>query len=918
MRRRHFVKAGLRGLAAGALTCLQWNTRLRAHGATAAGSRSPAGDKKTQIAAAQLGFGNLLYEYDGLKWLYIGWENDHPKSWTFMGGGLAPGQQPVIQYTVTIGDQTYCPDELSSDRKANIKWYLRGGYLPCPVSQWEAGRVKVEIQHFANRILDDGVTAVYSRVCLTNTSTSSQKVRLNINASPNVEVPLSADPSGGTSLSQFYDISLDAGGSANRDFVTVASGDMANLLKVNKVANPGFEADSQPTNTPTGWNTTGDTDASRTVGLNTTGYPDGGDLEAQVQQYMRVQVQHLGRFQLIHHRATNYKVYTFQTLAGLPAGAYELRAWVRSTGVEGTSRMVAKQYGGPDVSVGFAGEQYHMLIIPNIHVTSGKCELGFLSEGDASTLAAVDDVAFYESTGYGARAAEVLKSAGDFDDNYSRMSEHYTRRITAVTHPVTLPVPGLADMFKSIQIMIWESMVKSGDDYEIRAGAKTPTPWVYSYDRTFAHDVPNYADEFMREGDYEVAKNILKSSYYKALNATRWDVNYLDTIGKYMLPYAEYMRATGDLAYFTQAIREELKTAARNINKCRVFDDPSHYGLMKKSQDFENWENDYLLCDNWGALHGLQAYKYLCDKWGDEAESQWAANEIKDLNDCVNKAIEQTCARRKTDHYLGAFDDSTLRSYSDSFYSWVPYSGALSTFPWGAYLKGFELEGAWKDKFDASIRYALEEKDKRGIPAGSWGAWWGQITYGSTYNASAGVQCLFSEEYRTEIIKNLEFLLNNQCAPSQWSEAFENKGKGQWVGMYTPQVSYGNYESWGTNFSKQALLQACVSVKTDGTVIVGRGIPNHWLKPGNVIEWANVNVNDNRKINFKITCERNTVTLQIWGDSPNGSLRFNLPIFKDNIASATAGIVDHVRGVLTLAPFTHSAMVTLRSPISEA
>jgi len=917
VRRRHFVKVGLRGFAAGALSCLPWNTRLRVQGATAS-SWSAANGAKTQIGAAQSGIGEPLYEYDGLKWLYIGWENDHPKSWTFMGGGLAPGQQPVIQYTVTIGDQTYCPDELAPDRKANIKWYLREGYLPCPVSQWEAGTIKVEIRHFANRILNDSLTAVYSRVCLTNTSAFHQKVRLNINASPNVEVPLSADPTGSTPVSQFYDIPLDSGASANRDFVTIASGDVANLLKVNRVANPGFEADSQPSNMPKEWNTTGDTDASRTVGLNTTGYPDGGDLEAQVQQYMQVQVQHSGRFQLVHHRAKNFKVYTFQTLGGLPAGVYELRAWVRSTGVQSASRMVARQYGGPDLSVDIAGEQYHMLIIPNINVTGGKCELGFLSEGDATTLAAVDDVAFYETTGYAARVTEVLKSAGDFDDNYSRMAEHYNRRITALAHPVTLPVPNLANMYKSIQIMIWESIVKSGDDYEIRAGAKTPTAWVYSYDRTFAHDVPNYVDEFMREGDYEVAKNILKSGYYKALNATHWDVNYLDTIGKYMLPYAEYMRATGDLAYFTPAIREELKSGARNIHRCRVFDDPSHYGLMKKSQDFENWENDYLLCDNWGALHGLQAYKYLCDKWGDEAESQWAANEIKDLNDCVNKALEQTCARRKTDYYLGAFDDSTLRSYSDSFYSWVPYSGALSTFPWGAYLKGFELGGAWKDRFDASTRYALEERNKRGIPSGSWGAWWGQITYGSTYNASAGVQCLFSEEYRTEIIKNLEFLLNNQCAPFQWSEAFENKGKGQWVGMYTPQVSYGNYESWGTNFSKQALLQACVSVRTDGTVIIGRGIPNHWLKPGNVIEWANVNVNDNRKINFKITSERNTVTIQIWGDTPNGSVRFNLPIFKDNIASATTGIVDRVRGVLTLSPFTHSATVTLRNPISEA
>ena len=474
-------------------------------------------------------------------------------------------------------------------------------------------------------------------------------------------------------------------------------------------------------------------------------------------------------------------------------------------------------------------------------------------------------------------------------------------------------------MFKSIQIMVLKSMVQSGDDHEIRAGAKTPAPsTAYSYDRTFPHDVPNYADQFMREGDYEVAKNILKSRYYKALNATSWDVDYLDTIGKYMLPHAEYMRATGDTAYFTPALREELKTAARNIHKCRVFDDPEHYGLMKKSQDFENWERDYLVADNWGALHGLQAYMYLCDKWGDEAEAQWAAKEIQDLNDCLNKALDQTCTRRKTDYYLGAFDDSTLKSYSDSFYSWVPFSGGLSTFPWGAYLKGFELGGTWKEKFDASIRYALEQKNSRGIPPGSWGAWWGQVTYGSTYNASAGAQCLFSEEYRTETIKNLEFLLKNQCAPFQWSEAFEYKGKGQWVGMYTPQVSYGNYESWGANFSKQALLQACISVKTDGAVILGRGIPNHWLKPGDVIEWSNVNVNDNRRISFRISSQRSEVKLELRGDTPNGEVRFNLPAFKNNIAAADAGTIDNDKGMVTLRPSLRSVTVKLRTPVSQS
>jgi hypothetical protein len=914
MNRRSFLKSTVGTVAAGGLRGPFRNLGISpAPPSSSEGVTGHVADMQDKT-----GIGRPLYDYDPLKWLYIGWENDHPKSWTFMGGGLAPGQQSAIQYALTIGGQLYYPSELAPDRLAAIKWYLREGYLPCPVSEWDAGPVKVEIQHFANRILDDNLTAVYSRVRLTNTSDSSQEAGLKINAGPTVELPLSSDPTGSTPGSMFFDIPIEAGGSTDRDFVTVASGDVANLLKVNKVVNPGFEADSPPGRTHVAWSTSGDVDASYTTGWNLTSLPNSEDVQLQAEEYIQVQVQHSGRFHLVHHRETAYTVYTYQILNGLPDGTYELRAWVRTTGGQGSSRMVAKQYGGPDLSADISGDQYHALTIPNIKVTSGRCEIGFLSTGDAKAFTMADDVAFYESTGYAADVAKLFKSAGSFDDNYARMAAHYNQRIEALAHPVALPVPGLANMYKSIQIMIWESMVKSGDDYEIRAAAKTPTPWVYPYDRTFSHDIPNYADEFMREGDYATAKEILGSRYFKALNATSWDVNYLDTIGKYLLPYAEYLRATGDTSYFTPTLRDELKTAARNIHQCRVFDDPSHYGLMKKSQDFENWEGDHLVCDNWGALHGLQAYKYLCDRWGDKVESEWAANEIRDLNECLNKALDRTCARRKTDYYLGAFDDSTLKSYSDSFYSWVPYSGALSTFPWGAYLKGFELGGTWREKFDASIRYALKEKDKRGIPEGSWGAWWGQITYGSGYNSSAGAQCLFSEEYRTETVKNLEFLLRNQCAPFQWSEAFEYKGKDQWVGMYTPQVSYGNYESWGANFSKQALLQACVSVKTDGTVIVGRGIPNHWLKPGDVIEWSNVNVNDNRRINFRISSKGSEVKLQIRGDAPNGEVRFNLPAFENNIASADAGTTDNQKGVVTMTPSTTSVTVKLRKPVSEA
>ena len=267
-----------------------------------------------------------------------------------MGGGLAPGQQSAIQYALTVGGKAYYPDELAPDRLAKIKWYLRDGYLPCPASEWTAAGIKVEIQHFANRILDDRLTAVYTRVRLTNTTGSAQKAGLNINAGPAVELPLSGEPARAADGAMYFDFSLQAGASSTWDFVTVSSGDVANVLKVNKVANPGFEDDSPQTGTHVAWKTSGDEDASYTTGWNLTNLPNAEDLQVQAQEYMQVQVQRSGRFQLVHHRASDYKVYTYQTISDLPDGTYEFRAWVRNAGGNGASRLVAKQYGGPDLA----------------------------------------------------------------------------------------------------------------------------------------------------------------------------------------------------------------------------------------------------------------------------------------------------------------------------------------------------------------------------------------------------------------------------------------------------------------------------------------------------------------------------------------------------------------------------------------
>lgn len=691
------------------------------------------------------GIAQMPYLPDTLKWLHIGTIYDHPKSWTFMGGGVAPGLGAAILYTVEVDGIVHAPDEFAPDRKLAIDWSLRDGYQPCPVSVWRAGPVEVTIAHFAVRTPADDATVVYSQVRLAATGSAPIEATLHINASPRIHLPLTKAPTASDTTSMAHTVRLAPGHDVVLDFVSRATG-----------------AELNP-----------------------------------------------------------------------------------------------------------------------------------------------DDPAGY----------------GTFEEHYARMADGYNERIDGLAHPVRLPHAGIADMYKAIQIMLWGCMVADGTEYEIRAGVLNPGR-LESYDRTFPHDVPNYVDQFIREGDYDLGKQILGSDYYRVLNSSDiadWGgLNYMDTIGKFMLPYAQYLQNTGDLAWFDDDLRAFLRRAARNIHDCRVFGDPEHEGLMRKGEDFENWsdDGDYLLCDNWAALHGLQAYRYIVTRLDIEEEIAWAEAEIDSLNDALNAALDRTRERRGIDHYLGAFDDLTYLRYTrGSFYSWVAYAGALSTFPWGARLKGFDRGGTWQDKFDASIAWALHERDRRVVPDGSWGAWWSHVTFGSTYNASAGLQCLASATYRTEALKNVEFLYENQCAPFQWSEAFEDKGRDQWVGMYLPQESYGNYESWGTSFSKQAILQACISVQTDGTVIIGRGVPDTWLKPGDVIEWAGVNINDGRVMNFTLTSTGREIHAQFTGDDPQGPIVIDLPAMAHNVASASAGEVLP-SGVVQLAPHDKAVTITLTTSVS--
>jgi hypothetical protein len=120
---------------------------------------------------------------------------------------------------------------------------------------------------------------------------------------------------------------------------------------------------------------------------------------------------------------------------------------------------------------------------------------------------------------------------------------------------------------------------------------------------------------------------------------------------------------------------------------------------------------------------------------------------------------------------------------------------------------------------------------------------------------------------------------------------------------------------WGQANASKVLLDSLAAEKLDGTVIVGRGVPNQWLRDGATTSVGNYPIAGGRRMGAAITASGAHVTLTLTGAVPAGGVRFELPAFLGgNIAGASAGTVDNAKGAVALPPGTTSVTVTLARP----
>src|SRR6185437_4053048 len=230
---------------------------------------------------------------------------------------------------------------------------------------------------------------------------------------------------------------------------------------------------------------------------------------------------------------------------------------------------------------------------------------------------------------------------------------------------------------------------------------------------------------------------------------------------------------------------------------------------------------------------------------------------------------------------------------------------------WDGSVFGAPLSGPGISLIDATYKYGFARLAGK-LPAGTFGGYPTQY-YGTAYNAGYGEWGLAGHAYRDQGILSYEFMVSNgQSGPYSWweSQQFPNPGS-PWTGTHPEAGNGSSPHAWGIANANLVLLDSLAAQRADGSLVIGRGIPDSWVRGGQVVSLANFPTAGGKHVGLTIRASGSTVTLTLSGDQPSGPVLFQLPAFAGNIASASAGTVDSKAGTVTLAPAVRSVTVQL-------
>src|SRR5450755_3958498 len=498
-------------------------------------------------------------------------------------------------------------------------------------------------------------------------------------------------------------------------------------------------------------------------------------------------------------------------------------------------------------------------------------------------------------------SAGALAAAGGYDQHFAHMRAYWNSQLAGIAQIQTLPDQSLVNAYKTG--FIYTQIIRSGD--ELKTGAN-------GYDKEFSHDVIGILANLFTQGYTSGAHGLLDRARYVIGSQTQYD----DGVWTYPWVWAIYLLKTGDLSFVKANFGTEGPAGASEPS----IEDTAHLiaadrtgpgGIMEETNDID--ANGYWTIDNYEALMGLWAYHWLAQQVGNSSEASWAASQYSSLLAATNKTLNATISANHLSYLPCSMTEPNTdnRCVNAEDANWAaPF--LFGRWAWDGYLFGAPLSGPGVSLIDATYSYGFARLAGK-LPANTFGGYPTQY-YSTAYNAGYGEWGLASSDYRSQGILSYQFMIaNGQSGPYSWweSQQFPNPGS-PWSGTHPEAGNGSSPHAWGMANANLVLLDSLAAQRSDGSLVVGRGVPGSWVAPGELISLANVPVTGGHHLGLTIRTSGDAVTLTLTGSHPAGPVLFQLPAFVRNIASASAGRVDEKSGTVTLAGTVTTVTVRLR------
>ena len=491
----------------------------------------------------------------------------------------------------------------------------------------------------------------------------------------------------------------------------------------------------------------------------------------------------------------------------------------------------------------------------------------------------------------------TLQADGGFTAHFAHMRAFWNAQLAGIAQ-IEVPERSLVDAYKSG--FITTQITRSGNDLDTG---------VNGYESEFSHDVVGILTNLFTQGSYGDAHALLT----EARTVVGTPGQYVDGVWTYSVPWAVYLLKTGDKAFVAQnfangggsASEPSIEDAAHAIATDRT----GPMGTMEATNDIDT--QGYWTTDDFEALLGLAAYREIASALGDASEALWASAQYASLLSATDAVLNQTISESHLDYLPCSLlqPNTANRCANPKDANWT---SPIGNWAWEASLLGAPVSGPGLTMIDATYTYGFDRL--RGVlPPGTTGGFPGDY-YSSAYNAAQGAAGLASADHRDQGIVNFEFMIaNSQSGPwSWWESSSAPDPKSPWEGRHPSTGQGSSPHAWGIAGADKVLLDSIVAERSDGSLVIGRGVPPGWLGRGQPISARNFPTTDGHRISLSISASSRSVSLTLHGVAPAGPVLFQLPSFVHNIASASTGKVNQATGTVTVPRSVRGVTVTLR------